>query len=212
MSLPPPPKAVNDHGKNDELASELQDAFSVKSDEKPDDSLNAAFSGAIRAPSPDPSVHSIDNSHNARVGRNPNYLPVPDGRRHASRSPGPPRTWKGKAKLFWVTNKGLALVLLSQLFGTLMNVTTRMLEIEGNNGRLHSLSSIRALQAKRRTYRTRLPSFPDPLCANGNYSHLLIDLYVACKDRALPVRHEGSPPVADSSWFDRLLWSLWDVL
>ncbi|KAF2101083.1 hypothetical protein NA57DRAFT_24049, partial [Rhizodiscina lignyota] len=35
----------------------------------------------------------------------------------------------------WVRNKGLALVLIAQVFGTLMNVTTRLLEVEGNNGK-----------------------------------------------------------------------------
>ncbi|OAG07641.1 uncharacterized protein CC84DRAFT_1068377, partial [Paraphaeosphaeria sporulosa] len=38
-------------------------------------------------------------------------------------------------KVFWVGNLGLILVLVAQLFGTLMNVTTRMLEIEGNDGK-----------------------------------------------------------------------------
>lgn len=35
----------------------------------------------------------------------------------------------------WIRNKGLFLVLLAQVFGTLMNVTTRILEVEGNNGK-----------------------------------------------------------------------------
>ncbi|KAF2025467.1 hypothetical protein EK21DRAFT_76405 [Setomelanomma holmii] len=90
--------------------------------------------GAIRAPSPDPSLISMDDSNNIRLGRLPDYLPVQQSRRNASRSPAPPRTIRGRLQLFWVVNKGLALVLISQLFGTLMNVTTRMLEIEGNNG------------------------------------------------------------------------------
>lgn len=37
-------------------------------------------------------------------------------------------------RAFFEKNKGLAYVLLAQLFGTLMNVTTRVLEMEGNNG------------------------------------------------------------------------------
>lgn len=91
--------------------------------------------GAIRAPSPDPSLISIDDSNNIRRGRNPDYVPVESGRRRASRSPAPsPQTVRGRLQLFWITNKGLAFVLIAQLFGTLMNVTTRMLEIEGNNG------------------------------------------------------------------------------
>ena len=50
-------------------------------------------------------------------------------------SPARSRTLKGKFQASWRANKGVALVLISQLFGTLMNVTTRMLEMEGNDGK-----------------------------------------------------------------------------
>ena len=46
----------------------------------------------------------------------------------------PPKTWKGKWAVFWKKNKGLALVLMSQFFGALMNVTTRLLETDGSHG------------------------------------------------------------------------------
>ncbi|KAE8453071.1 hypothetical protein EG329_012258 [Mollisiaceae sp. DMI_Dod_QoI] len=42
-----------------------------------------------------------------------------------------PRTWKNAFKKFWHQNQGLFLVTFSQLFGALMNVTTRLLELEG---------------------------------------------------------------------------------
>jgi hypothetical protein len=106
------------------------DSSSFKPGDKPEDSLNVVR-GAIRAPSPDPSLISIDDSNNIRLGRNPNYVP---GYRHASRSPAPPRTLRARLQISWVKNKGLVLVLIAQLFGTLMNVTTRMLEMEGNDG------------------------------------------------------------------------------
>lgn len=35
---------------------------------------------------------------------------------------------------FYQRNKGLVYVLVAQIFGVLMNVTTRLLEIEGNRG------------------------------------------------------------------------------
>lgn len=44
---------------------------------------------------------------------------------------GPPR---GKWRVFYENNRGLFYVLLAQVFGCLMNVTTRLLEIEGNHG------------------------------------------------------------------------------
>jgi hypothetical protein len=53
----------------------------------------------------------------------------------ASRSPDKPKGVAGWIASFWVRNKGLMLVLLAQFFGTLMNVTTRLLEVEGNNGK-----------------------------------------------------------------------------
>ena len=45
-----------------------------------------------------------------------------------------PRSWKVLWAIFWQKNKGLILVLISQLFGALMNVTTRLLETDGSHG------------------------------------------------------------------------------
>lgn len=99
------------------------------------DTLNVTFGGGIRVPSPDPSIISIDDLNNVRLGRNPDYLDVSDARRYASPSPAPrPPSFKGRLAASWSANKGLALVMISQMFGTLMNVTTRLLEREGNNG------------------------------------------------------------------------------
>jgi len=44
---------------------------------------------------------------------------------------GSARTWKKRVKDFWQRNHGLFLVSISQLFGALMNVATRLLELEG---------------------------------------------------------------------------------
>ncbi|EPE37049.1 Multidrug resistance efflux transporter EmrE [Glarea lozoyensis ATCC 20868] len=57
--------------------------------------------------------------------------------RNPSPYPPPPTTFKGKASAFWNRNYGLFLVALSQLFGALMNVTTRLLELE--DGGMHPL-------------------------------------------------------------------------
>jgi drug/metabolite transporter (DMT)-like permease len=46
-------------------------------------------------------------------------------------SPVEPKTWKTALKGFWHRNQGLFLVSFSQLFGALMNVATRLLELEG---------------------------------------------------------------------------------
>lgn len=139
MSIQPPPRGSGQDDKPalPQTAGQQRPQYSVKSAAKSDqEQLNVAFSGGIRAPSPDPSLISIDDSNNIRLGRRPDYLPARDGFRQASRSPAPPpRGLKGKLQASWTANKGLVLVLVSQLFGTFMNVTTRLLEMEGNNGK-----------------------------------------------------------------------------
>ena len=77
------------------------------------------------------SLYSADNDNERRTGR---LLMDAAGPRLSSGSPAPPITWKGKGIVFWTENKGLALVCLSQLFGVMMNVTTRLLEMDGNHG------------------------------------------------------------------------------
>jgi hypothetical protein len=42
---------------------------------------------------------------------------------------------KENLKAFWIRNKGLALVIASQVFNCLMNVAITILEIEGNGGK-----------------------------------------------------------------------------
>ncbi|KZM20674.1 uncharacterized protein EKO05_0007212 [Ascochyta rabiei] len=137
MNTLPHPRDFEDDDKH--AASERLDAYEAVTSDKPggnklEESLNVAR-GAIRVPSPDPSLLSIDDSNNIRLGHNPDYFPDRNGRRYASRSPAPPQTVKTRAQAIWTKNKGLFLVLISQFFGALMNVTTRMLEMEGNDGK-----------------------------------------------------------------------------
>jgi hypothetical protein len=103
----------------------------LKTGNKPEDSLNVC--GATRTPSPGFDSLSRNESSNPNI-----YHPSVQSssrRRYASRSPAPPpRTVRGRLQLFWVKNKGLVQVLMAQFFGTLMNVTARLLEMEGNDG------------------------------------------------------------------------------
>ncbi|ORY10893.1 hypothetical protein BCR34DRAFT_625078 [Clohesyomyces aquaticus] len=140
MSELPQPKASDQHDKSviDARHIEPQAEVPAKPGAKSDqDHLHVTFSGGIRAPSPSPSILSIDDFNNVRIGRSPDWAPTLDDydQRRTSCSPAPPKSLKGKIKLAWVRNKGLALVLLAQVFGTLMNVTTRLLEMEGNQGK-----------------------------------------------------------------------------
>ena len=93
--------------------------------------LQSAFSKSSDTIS-DLSIYSVDNENERRTER----LLTPSGTyRLPSRSPGPPpTTWKGRFDVFWLKNKGLVLVMLAQLFSVMMNVTTRLLEMDGNHG------------------------------------------------------------------------------
>ncbi|KAF1928701.1 uncharacterized protein M421DRAFT_420593 [Didymella exigua CBS 183.55] len=137
MSARPNPKDFEDDSKyaaSKEFAVYEAEAAGKPNGNKLEGSLSVRR-GSIRSPSPDPSLLSIEGSNNTRYGHNPDYIPDPTGHRHASRSPAPPRTVKGKLQAIWYNNKGLFLVLVSQFFGTLMNITTRLLEMEGNDGK-----------------------------------------------------------------------------
>jgi drug/metabolite transporter (DMT)-like permease len=67
----------------------------------------------------------------------------------------------------WIRNKGLAYMLLAQVFGVLMNVTTRLLEIEGNKGEglhpfqiLFARMSITVVLASAYMWYKKTPHFP----------------------------------------------------
>lgn len=146
-----PPQQSNGHQTIDEPA--------LKSGETPGDTLRVNR-GAIRMPSPDPSAISIDDSNNIRLGQTSVHVPF-YGESYDGPSPAPPGTLKGRIQASWIANKGLALVLISQVFGTLMNVTTRILEMEGNDGKIpRSSRRVNVLTI----HRQRLSSLPDSLC------------------------------------------------
>lgn len=58
-----------------------------------------------------------------------------DGGHHMTLRPSWTAKWQAKLHAIWVRNAGLFYMLLAQVFGVMMNVTTRLLEIEGNKGK-----------------------------------------------------------------------------
>jgi hypothetical protein len=79
------------------------------------------------------SIASLDSGGQVAVQLDNPRLSVP-WQRHTSRSPAPPRTVKGRWDAFWLRNKGVALVMLSQFFGAAMSAATRLLETSGSGG------------------------------------------------------------------------------
>ncbi|KAH0356149.1 hypothetical protein KCU83_g1282, partial [Aureobasidium melanogenum] len=58
-----------------------------------------------------------------------------DGGHHMTLKPSCTAKWQARLHATWVRNAGLFYMLLAQVFGVMMNVTTRLLEIEGNKGK-----------------------------------------------------------------------------
>ncbi|KAG7004819.1 hypothetical protein G7Y79_00023g054030 [Physcia stellaris] len=74
-----------------------------------------------------PDISTFSADHDSR-------LPSGEPARGYSSSPAPAKTWRIRWATFWVRNKGLVLVVISQAFGALMSLTTRLLETEGSHG------------------------------------------------------------------------------
>jgi hypothetical protein len=72
---------------------------------------------------------SISTISSLGVGRARSLSPYPIS--ITNQVPNTPRTWKSSLQTFFHENEGLFYVSFSQLFGALMNVTTRLLELEG---------------------------------------------------------------------------------
>ena len=117
------------------LLSLMSDDEQVKGNASKSDSAHAPlgmplepFSGI--EPLPGPLIYTTVDGHGDRLGR----LLSGGSARSNSTSPAPARTWRDRSNLFWARNKGLALVILAQLFGSAMSLTTRLLETEGAHG------------------------------------------------------------------------------
>ena len=74
-----------------------------------------------------------DNERSSRLSlRSDSHNRIP------SRSPAPPRTWRGRWEVFWQGNKGFLLVLIAEFFGAFMTAATRLLETDESHGeRMH---------------------------------------------------------------------------
>ena len=148
----------------------------------------------------DLSTYSADNETERRTGR---LLAVSSSRRLLSRSPAPsPRTWKQAFRLFWARNKGLSLVMLSQLFGVMMNVTIRLLEMNGTSGPgMHPFQVLPAVPL------TSLPemlgaslTMIDPIRSDDRHSHTQRHLSMVGQSRWSTFRRAGNSWALDCTW------------
>jgi hypothetical protein len=128
--------------------------------------LSAPLSQPSRPLSPDAlsnlSADEFEQLQPSRPVTWPSYSDDPAGK--------PPPSligWRNKLTAYWVRNKGLAYMLLAQVFGVLMNVTTRLLEVEGNKGEglhpfqiLFARMSITVVLASAWMWYKKTPHFP----------------------------------------------------
>ena len=84
-----------------------------------------------------------------------------------------PRTWRETFRLFWARNRGMILVMLAQIFGVMMNVAIRLLEMSKESGPGMHPFQVR-LDVFLVLYRTLILSLPmpDPICSNDRHSFL----------------------------------------
>ncbi|KAK0260943.1 hypothetical protein LTR91_002161 [Friedmanniomyces endolithicus] len=126
-------------------------------------SLSAPLSGPIRPLSPDTiSNLSIEEYEQLQ----PRRSRTNDELQHAGLKR-PLRGWRAKLRAFYIHNLGLGYMLIAQVFGTMMNVTTRLLEVEGNKGRgmhpfqiLFARMGITLVLASGYMWWKRTPDFP----------------------------------------------------
>ncbi|KAK4904590.1 hypothetical protein LTR66_017887, partial [Elasticomyces elasticus] len=129
--------------------------------------LHALTFAPLRPLSPDTlSNLSVEDYEQLGTGLGESHWPY-DGRDLSSVFAAPSKTWKGTLRASWVRNKGLFLMLIAQVFGTLMNVTTRLLEVEGNLGKglhpfqiLFARMGITVVLASAYMWYNKTPHFP----------------------------------------------------
>lgn len=79
------------------------------------------------------STYSVDDEDERRINPEPNG----SGSRLLI-SEVPTKAWKINWQRIWGHNRGIALVIISQFFGALMNLATRLLETEGDGHEMHT--------------------------------------------------------------------------
>jgi hypothetical protein len=204
----PSPQPLTDYPNPTALSQStaLPAEVSSKLGGKSDDTLNVVL-GAIRVPSPSPSILSTDDSNNIRFSHNPDFLPA-QGTHHYV--PSAPNTLKGRMQLSWIRNKGLFLVLIAQFFGALMNVTTRLLEMEGNDGEAaYSCCHVGILIT---CSRQRISPLSRSIRSHEYNGSVCFAVHVVQENRAFSLGHEGSSTYPSRSRLVWLLRDFWNVL
>lgn len=148
----------------------------------------------------DLSTCSADNDNERRTAR---LLTVSIGGRLLSTSPAPsPRTWRETVRLFWARNKGLALVTLAQVFGVMMNVTIRLLEMSGASG-----PGMHPFQVRLAVFMIFPPDtlvlsliMIDSVCSYDRHSCPQRHLSVVGSSRRSTLWVAGSPRTLDCTW------------
>ena len=121
-------------------------------------------SGPIRPLSPDTfSNLSAEEYQELRASRSPSC----NGPHVALPAEPRPHGWSARLRAFYSRNLGLGYMLVAQVFGTMMNVTTRLLEVEGNHRKgmhpfqiLFARMSITVVLASGYMWYKRTPDFP----------------------------------------------------
>jgi drug/metabolite transporter (DMT)-like permease len=137
----------------------------TKLDEDDDDALSVSqFSSTSKRNSSQLDVDALRRL-SASPLRNGRFSPLPLGQAPDPKAPLP---WRSRASKslgrFWTRNRSVLLVAVSQFFGALMNLTARLLELEGEG--MHPFQVLFARQSLTMIccciymYTTKVPDFP----------------------------------------------------
>lgn len=135
--------------------------------------LNVPIPHRNRTPSPDPDTHSLFSNDSfdfpelrGSFSNTDDEASIP-----SLHTPHPARSnWRARLNASWIRNKGLALVVIAQMFGTCMNIGTRLLEHLGRDeegkGGMHPFQiiffrmSITTVLSCAYMWYTKTPDFP----------------------------------------------------
>jgi len=155
------------------------------------------------------STYSANNENERRSGSwiaNPRPGP-------SSWTPRLAETWKDKILSFYALNRGLALVMVSQFFGALMNVTTRLLETRGKPGHgMHPFQVCVTLLGWLQKEAYSDPGILDTFCAYGYYIIAVPILHVVSWNQTRPIRAKARSQASNCSWIRGVFRSVRHVL
>lgn len=122
------------------------------------------------------------------------------------------KTCSGKVRASWMRNKGLVYVLLAQAFGSLMNVTTRILERGVSGDGWHPIQVREMLTAEFTYNAAYICAVTDTLHTHVYHVCAVHALHVVAQDTGVSIGSKRRSMVTGCPWYWWFLRCIWTVL